>query len=153
MVMHQCNKSEDITQIKKILFGNGKKGLIALTSDSYAKIDSLHKSIADINANVKVLVQFQTQVETKEQQNAIFDNKLERIKQNNVINKRWRIGLSISTILGLLAIVVSLLAMTFKEPPQPIEKGVTEDEFQTLWEDYKDKHDIRGFTVGKDTIN
>lgn len=141
--MQECSKKEEIETIKKVLYGNGKKGLVAMTGNLYDKVNDLGKSISEMQADVKVLVQFQTQIETKEKQSALHEQKIERIKRDEMVNKRWRIGLTISTILGMLAIIVSLLAINFDNK----DNGITEEEFNELWENYKEEHNIRGDTT------
>lgn len=141
--MQECSKKEEIETIKKVLYGNGKKGLVAMTGNLYDKVNDLGKSINEMQADVKVLVQFQTQIETKEQQSVLHEKKIEQLKRDEMVNKRWRIGLTISTILGMLAIIVSLLAINFDSK----DNSITEEEFQELWQDYKKEHNIRGDTT------
>ena len=141
--MQECSKKEEIETIKKVLYGNGKKGLVAMTGNLYDKVNDLGKSINEMQADVKVLVQFQTQVETKEQQSVLHEKKIEQLKRDEMVNKRWRIGLTITTILGMLAIIVSLLAINFDSK----DNSITEEEFQELWNDYKEEHNIRGDTT------
>ena len=141
--MQECSKKEEIETIKKVLYGNGKKGLVAMTGNLYDKVSDLGKSINEMQADVKVLVQFQTQIETKEQQSVLHEKKIEQLKRDEMVNKRWRIGLTITTILGMLAIIVSLLAINFDSK----DNSITEEEFQELWNDYKEKHNIRGDTT------
>jgi hypothetical protein len=147
--MQECSKKEEIETIKKVLYGNGKKGLVAMTGNLYDKVNDLGKSISEMQADVKVLVQFQTQIETKEKQSALHEQKIERIKRDEMVNKRWRIGLTISTILGMLAIIVSLLAINFDNK----DNGITEEEFKELWENYKEEHNIRGDTTNYSLIS
>ena len=139
--MQECSK--EIETIKKVLYGNGKKGLVAMTGNLYDKVSNLGKSINEMQADVKVLVQFQTQIETKEQQSVLHEKKIEQLKRDEMVNKRWRIGLTITTILGMLAIIVSLLAINFDSK----DNSITEEEFQELWNDYKEEHNIRGDTT------
>jgi len=141
--MQECSKKEEIETIKKVLYGNGKKGLVAMTGNLYDKVSDLGKSINEMQADVKVLVQFQTQIETKEQQSVLHEKKIEQLKRDEMVNKRWRIGLTITTILGMLAIIVSLLAINFDSK----DNSITEEEFQELWNDYKEEHNIRGDTT------
>jgi hypothetical protein len=141
--MQECSKKEEIETIKKVLYGNGKKGLVAMTGNLYDKVNDLGRSINEMQADVKVLVQFQTQIETKEQQSVLHEKKIEQLKRDEMVNKRWRIGLTITTILGMLAIIVSLLAINFDSK----DNSITEEEFQELWNDYKEEHNIRGDTT------
>lgn len=140
--MSECSRKEEIETIKKVLYGNGKKGIVAMTSNLYDKVNDLGSSLESIQADIKVLVRFQTQIETKEKESALHEKKLDQIKHGEMVNKRWRIGLTMSTMLGMLAIIVSLLAIKFDNKP-----GVTDQEFQELWEQYKDNHNIRGDSI------
>ena len=140
----ECKRDKEIDYISKVLNGNGKAGLITLTNRLSDKVDNLSKSVETIQSNVEVLVRFQTQIETKEKQGTLHEQKIEQIKHDEMVNKRWRIGLTISTILGMLGIIISLLAINYNEPEQ---SGVTEDEFRQLWENYKKDHNVRGDTT------
>ena len=95
-------------------------------------------------------MQFQTQVEVKAQQEEIHEKKLEELRKERKSDKKWRVGLTITTILGMLGIIVSLLTIIYAEPKTESE-GVTEQEFQRLWENYKKDHNIRGFVITNDS--
>ncbi len=109
--MQECSKEKDIEALKNAVFNKGEKGLIAMTSNLYDKVNDLSVSMNEIKTDVKDLLRFQQQTETKEQQNEKHEIKIEKIKKEEMINKRWRIGLTISTILGMLAIIVSLITI------------------------------------------
>lgn len=123
--MHSCNKHNEIELIKQ--------------------------AIEVMQADVKLLVQFQTQVEVKDQQKELYDRKLDEIRKVRESDKKWRIGLTISTIMGLLGIVVSMLVLLVSDPNNK-DDGVTAEEFQALWEEYKEKHNLRGIYFEPDTI-
>jgi len=157
--MHECNKSNEIEQLRKAVYGNGKKGLVGYTVELFEKVDNFQKSttkaVEEIQANVKVLVRFQTQMETKEKQEKLYEDRISTLKNNEIKAKRWRIIFASSTIIGMLGLIISLLTIIYKPPPKAIEKeqGVTEEKFKELWEEFKEENDIRGFVVGVDSIN
>ena len=163
MEKHECNRADDINQIKRVLYGNGKKGLVAYTSELFEKVDnfqeSVSKSIDSIQADVKVLLRFQTQMEVKEKQEEAYEKKLGKLKDDSIKTKRWRIVFASTTIIGMLSVIISLLAILYSPPRQVAqqqtvkEEGVTEEEFRALYEKYKDELNLRGLTIGQDTIN
>lgn len=154
MNAHNCTKSNEIESIKKAVFGNGKRGLVSYMTESFQKIDSLSKAVETVQADVKVLLQFQTQVEVTAQRDEIHEKKLESLRQEKRTDKKWRTGLTITTILGLLGIVATLLVLFISPPKKNMTQGVTDEEFQELWEAYKKEHNIRGIVMfEEDTIN
>lgn len=148
--MHECTKHNEIESIKKAVFGNGKRGLVSYMTESFQKIEIITKAVELVQADVKVLLQFQTKIEVKAQQEEIHEKKLEELKKEIKSDKKWKVGLTISTILGMLAIIVSLLTIIYSEPKADSQK-VTEKEFQKLWEDYKKEHNTRGFVITNDS--
>lgn len=132
--------SEDIRQLKGTLYGNGKKGLVTLTSNLFDKVDSLANNIEAVQADVKVLLRFQTQIETEKQQHEIKIKEIRELKKQESINKRWFMGLTISTILGLVTIIISLI-MSNRAPE---ETKITEREFEELIQEYQKDHKLRG---------
>src|SRR6056297_1739173 len=129
--MEKCTKTKEIERMEKAIYGNGKEGLLTLVSNLYEKYDTMDKNLMDVRTDIKVLLQFQTQVEATNQQKKI--------------NQRWRIGLTITTILGLLGLLVSIMITTLDDK----NTGVSEQEFQELWKQYKDNHVTRS---ANDTI-
>ena len=71
--MEKCSKEKEIEKITKALWvGNGKKPLASLPD----QVDNIGKSIEIIQSDIKVLLQFQTQVEVQTQtisETTIFD--------------------------------------------------------------------------------
>ena len=155
---HKCTKSEDIKQIEKVLYGNGKKGLVASTLELFDKLDSFQntvsKSIEAIQADVKVLLQFQNQVEVKEQQNEKYEIKLEKMKKDEIKTKRWRLVFASTTILSILGLIITLLSVIYNPPKINNEiQGVTEAEWKKLWEDFKKENNVRSIVLYQDSIN
>jgi len=143
--MEKCTKTKEIERMEKAIYGNGKEGLLTLVSNLYEKYDTMDKNLMDVRTDIKVLLQFQTQVEATNQQKQINKKDLEKKEREEKINQRWRIGLTITTILGLLGLLVSIMITTLDDK----NTGVTEQEFKELWQQYKDNHVTRG---ANDTI-
>jgi len=143
--MEKCTKTKEIERMEKAIYGNGKEGLLTLVSNLYEKYDTMDKNLMDVRTDIKVLLQFQTQVEATNQQKQINKKDLEKKEREEKINQRWRIGLTITTILGLLGLLVSIMITTLDNK----NTGVSEQEFQELWKQYKDNHVTRS---ANDTI-
>jgi len=143
--MEKCTKTKEIERMEKAIYGNGKEGLLTLVSNLYEKYDTMDKNLMDVRTDIKVLLQFQTQVEATNQQKQINKKDLEKKEREEKINQRWRIGLTITTILGLLGLLVSIMITTLDDK----NTGVSEQEFQELWKQYKDNHVTRS---ANDTI-
>jgi len=143
--MDKCTKTKEIERMEKAIYGNGKEGLLTLVSNLYEKYDTMDKNLMDVRTDIKVLLQFQTQVEATNQQKQINKKDLEKKEREEKINQRWRIGLTITTILGLLGLLVSIMITTLDDK----NTGVSEQEFQQLWKQYKDNHVTRS---ANDTI-
>jgi len=143
--MEKCTKTKEIERMEKAIYGNGKEGLLTLVSNLYEKYDTMDKNLMDVRTDIKVLLQFQTQVEATNQQKQINKKDLEKKEREEKINQRWRIGLTITTILGLLGLLVSIMITTLDDK----NTGVSEQEFQQLWKQYKDNHVTRS---ANDTI-
>jgi len=141
--MEKCTKTKEIERMEKAIYGNGKEGLLTLVSNLYEKYDTMDKNLMDVRTDIKVLLQFQTQVEATNQQKQINKKDLEKKEREEKINQRWRIGLTITTILGLLGLLVSIMITTLDDK----NTGVTEQEFKELWQQYKDNHVTRGDSI------
>ena len=105
----KCNKEKEIDKATNAIFGNGKKGLITLVQGMSDQIGYLTKSVDSIKTDLKVLLHFQTQIETREESREVDKKKLLEIEKEHLINKRWRIGLIIVAIISLLRMGVSLI--------------------------------------------
>src|SRR6056297_24889 len=143
--MEKCTKTKEIERMEKAIYGNGKEGLLTLVSNLYEKYDTMDKNLMDVRTDIKVLLQFQTQVEATNQQKQINKKELEKKERDEKINQRWRIGLTITTILGLLGLLVSIMITTLDDK----NTGISEQEFKELWQQYKDNHVTRS---ANDTI-
>ena len=105
---HKCSKTKEIDKLTSAIFGNGKKGLITITQGLVDKIEYVTQTTESINADIKVLLQFQTQVETREVERHDFNLELEKVKESNKKDRKWRTGLIISTILSLIGVIITL---------------------------------------------
>jgi len=141
--MEKCTKTKEIERMEKAIYGNGKEGLLTLVSNLYEKYDTMDKNLMDVRTDIKVLLQFQTQVEATNQQKQINKKDLEKKERDEKINQRWRIGLTITTILGLLGLLVSIMITTLDNK----NTGVSDQEFKELWQQYKDNHVTRGDSI------
>ena len=135
--MEHCTQEKKIEKIEKTLwFGNGKKPLIAMPD----QIDSISQSLEKIEYNIAILLEFQTKTEiAKQSEDKANKVKKEREKED-AINHRWRIGLAVGTILGMITIIVSLLTGNGDKQ----DNSISEQEFKELWEQYKKDHVTRG---------
>ena len=88
--MSDCGKEREITMMNKAIFGNGRAGLVETTARMSEKMDSIENSMKAVRADVKVLLMFQTQMET----NSISRSQLKT-------DKKW-IFTSLIAITGLI---------------------------------------------------
>ena len=96
MIEHECTQANTINQLNNAVF-NGGDGLLAKTSDIQARIVTLEKlenTLFEIKTDLRVLLVFQTQIETKESE-----------RRNHEKKEQWIIG----TLIALLGLCVSLL--------------------------------------------
>ena len=112
--MDHCTKeseidriAEDLQKLKQIVTGNGKKGINTIT-------ERLAEDMIEVKADVKCLVAFQIQTETKadtekrhkvemHESDKIHKEELREIAKQNKVTLRWLIGLTITAILALLS--------------------------------------------------
>lgn len=157
--MEKCSKEKEIERLSKAVYGNGKKGLVELTSNLYERIETIDPIMKEIQSNVQVLLQFQTQIKTKSKEEEKHENEIRRLREGEIINKRWRIGLTISTVLGMLTIIISLLVMINNwnnngNKRSEADNGVTEEEFRDMWYKYRKDHlERNGNLIDVDTIS
>lgn len=140
--MDKCIKQKEIETIQKTLNGNGKLGLVALTSNLVDKFDTLTDNMVSMQTDIKVLLRFQTQIEVEKKEKEKKKIEIQEIQQKQSINKRWFIGLAITTIIGLLTIIVTLITIDYNEPVKA--QPVSDEEFKELWNNYKKNHNFRG---------
>lgn len=136
---HECQKSEEINRINKILLGNGKKGMVTYIAELFEKFDSMNKAVETVQADVKVLVQFQTQQEVLNQQENIRKKEIKEKEREFTIKNRWMIVLAVSTIMGLLGMLMSFVIEARQPTQAQVEdKGFPEKEFRELYQKYKE---------------
>ena len=140
--MEKCTKEKEIDRITKVLYDNGEKGLITKISNLNQSVNLIDENVKQIQSNVNVLLQFQNQVEIQAKETDKKKIEIAALKRGDSINKRWFIGLAISTIMGLLAIIVTLIYVDFNNKEKD---AVSEQEFKELWNDYEKDHITRGF--------
>jgi len=96
MEQHICTQTEAIKKLSEVIF-NGGNGLLSKTSDIQARVMHLEKidnTVHEIRADIRVLLMFQAQTETRESE-----------RQNYKTDKKWIIG----TLIALSALCLSLL--------------------------------------------
>ena len=92
--MH-CEKEELLKQIQKDLyFGNGKRSVM----DRINTLEGDMKHIKNIDANVEVLMRYQTQQETRAE-----------VGQESKKDNRWFIGMLITSLLSLGAMILNVI--------------------------------------------
>jgi len=87
---------EKIDQLKKSLYGNGESRGV------YGTTEQLALDMAEVKADLKCLVLFQTQEETRAETNGRHKKEMVEIHKENRITQRWLIGTIIFAILTLL---------------------------------------------------
>ena len=132
-------------KLEDAVFGNGKEGLTTSTTKLVDKVNSLEGIMGEIHADVKVLVRFQTQIETEKEVTELKMREIERIKKTQTTNRNWFVGLTTTVILGLIGTIITLI-MNPKE-----SKDITEQEFERLIEQYNKERSQRGPTYKNDT--
>lgn len=91
----KCEKEELLKQIQKDLyFGNGKASLM----DRINTLESSMKHIKNLDANVEILMRYQTQQETRA-----------AVGQESKTEKRWFVGMLITSLLSLGAMILNVL--------------------------------------------
>lgn len=104
----KCSKTKEIDKTTSTIFGNGKKGLVSITERLVEQLGYLTKTIDSVKTDVKVLLHFQTQVETREKDRIYYEVQLATMKNQHLYNKRWRIGLVITTIISISGLLIKL---------------------------------------------
>jgi hypothetical protein len=118
---HTCSQVENLKRIADqgrelhhAINGNGKKGIREIVSNLSEKMETVIKDNEAIKADLKVLVQFQTQVETKEEEREKHKNEIVAIKKTSSGRNRWLIGLIISTSLTLMGLIITIITLINK---------------------------------------
>jgi hypothetical protein len=120
-MIHHCNKEHEIEQINskldklgKVVLGNGSQGLVTITSNLAERIEAVIENVDTIKADVKVLLQFQVQTETKEQERIKHQEQVQQWKEERNTNYRWRVGLTITSIIAILGLIITLITLIYK---------------------------------------
>lgn len=155
--MERCSKEKEIERLSKAVWGNGKKGLIELTSNLYERMENIDPIVKDIQANVQVLLQFQTQITTENEQEEKREKEIKEKEKEDKIQKRWFIGLAVTTMLGMLSMIIALITMidNNSDKSSKADNEVTEQEFKNLWYEYRKDHLERNgnIVIDNDTIS
>jgi len=89
--MEKCTRDNELNLLNKAIFGNGRAGLLETTAKINEKVNNMEEVIHAINADVKVLVMYQSQ-------NKGYNTHDKSAKAN----KKW-IVTTIIAIVGLVA--------------------------------------------------
>ena len=96
--MNACKYENEIKMMQKALYGNGRAGLVETTGRILQRIDNLEKQSEAIRADVKVLLAFQVQEQSKQ------------ASRNTVkADKKWMF----TSIIALAGLVISLIKTFF----------------------------------------
>jgi len=120
-MIHHCNKENEIEQINskldklgKVVYGNGSQGLVTITSNLAERMEAIVENIDTIKSDVKVLLQFQIQTETKEQERTRHQEQVTQWKQERTTNYRWRVGLTITSLIAIMGLIIALITLINK---------------------------------------
>ena len=111
---HRCTQAASIKRTHDELFGNGKKGVRDVVNSLSQQMESIAKSIETTQADVKVLLQFQTQVETKEVERGKHKDEMATLKEVLNSKQRWLVGLIVTTVLTLGGLIVAIATLITK---------------------------------------
>lgn len=111
---HTCSQAEAIKIIQEQINGNGKKGIREVVNTLSGQMETVIKDLDPIKADLKVLVQFQTQIETKEEERDKHKNEIIEFKKSSEKKSRWLIGLIISTTLTLMGLIITIITLIDK---------------------------------------
>jgi hypothetical protein len=64
--MNTCNYENDIKMMQKTLYGNSRAGLVETTARILERLDNVEEQSKAIRADVKVLLAFQVQEQSKQ---------------------------------------------------------------------------------------
>lgn len=144
---HNCSRSKDIDRIMREIDGNGKPGLRESYTILNQKFENMDLVIKEIRSNVQVLLRFQTQRQEADKQEEIYKQEKKDKEKQERIQKRWFIGLATTTILGLAAIVISLLNLNNRMYENQVDKNISQQEFKKLIEEYEKNKSTRGASL------
>lgn len=96
--MNACKYENEIKMMQKALYGNGRAGLVETTARILERLDNLEEQSNAIRADVKVLLAFQVQEQSKQ------------ASRNTVkADKKWMF----TSIIALAGLVISLIKNFF----------------------------------------
>ena len=98
-----CEKHEsDIRDLKKKVFGNGQRGLDDRMTIIEEKMTVYERDVNNINVNIEVLTRYMTRELTKAEIAEKDGNK-------KSVHNRWLIGLTISSVLTFLTMILNFV--------------------------------------------
>src|SRR6056297_1343981 len=98
-----CEKHEsDIKDLKKKVYGNGQKGLEERVTIMEEIMTTYKRDVTNINANVETLTRYMTEELTKAEI-------AERQGNKKTVHSRWLIGLTISSVLTFLTMILNFV--------------------------------------------
>jgi len=118
---HTCTQVENLTriaehnkQLHEVIYGNGKKGIREIVNNLSTQIETVVRDTESIREDVKVLVLFQTQIETQEKERGRHKDELTSLKKDVAGKQRWLVALIISTTLTLMGLIVAVVTLMQK---------------------------------------
>ena len=96
--MNTCKHENDIKMMQKALYGNGRAGLIETTARIMERLDNLEEQSNAIRADVKVLLAFQVQEQSKQ-----------ATRNTAKADKKWMF----TSIVALAGLIISMIKTFF----------------------------------------
>jgi len=96
--MNACKYENEIKMMQKALYGNGRAGLVETTARILERIDNLEKQSNAIRADVKVLLAFQVQEQSKQ-----------ATRNTAKADKKWMF----TSFIALAGLIISLIKTFF----------------------------------------
>ena len=96
--MNACKNENEIKMMQKALYGNGRAGLIETTARILERLDNMEEQSKAIRADVKVLLAFQVQEQSKQAS-----------RSTAKADKKWMF----TSIVALAGLIISLIKTFF----------------------------------------
>jgi hypothetical protein len=96
--MNACKYESEIKMMQKALYGNGRAGLVETTGRILERLDNMEEQSKAIRADVKVLLAFQVQEQSKQ-----------ATRNTAKADKKWMF----TSILALAGLIISLIKTFF----------------------------------------
>lgn len=96
--MNACKNENEIKMMQKALYGNGRAGLIETTARILERLDNVEEQSKAIRADVKVLLAFQVQEQSKQAS-----------RSTAKADKKW----IFTSIIALAGLIISLIKTFF----------------------------------------